>query len=299
MSTYFGNENAGLQIAVNHGPVYFSSDQPKTPQEIDNGSYRHASPELLLSMTAELLRSLVFSQMLDRRDNIEPRHINTCEWILELDEYKSWRSQPRGLLWIKRNPGTGKSTMMAFLYEQLEQERDQGIRLDFFFTARGTEMQYTPLGMFRSLLSQIFNGDFTSRPKLRKLYEQRCREFGGQKWEWPRVVLEKLLANVILESTSRWYVTISVDALDEAGAESAQQIAVYFNRLIDRAGKAAIYVCISCRYYPIVKSARTVEVHMEDHNHDDIAAYIKGTLMDTDVRDSPSEDSEMQKLLVK
>lgn len=134
-------------------------------------------------MTAELLRSLVFSQMLDRRDNIEPRHINTCEWILELDEYKSWKSQPRGLLWIKGKPGTGKSTLMTFLYDQLKQDGGQGILLDFFFNAQGTELQHTPLGMLRSLLSQIFNYDISVRPRLRKLYEQRSRLFGGQKWE--------------------------------------------------------------------------------------------------------------------
>lgn len=32
---------------------------------------------------------------------------------------------------------------------------------------------------------------------------------------------------------------VFVDALDEAGAESAQQLATYFHRLIDRAAKRA------------------------------------------------------------
>ena len=236
--------------------------------------------------------------MLDRRDNIEPWHVNTCEWILELDEYLSWKSQPRGLLWIKGNPGAGKSTLMAFLFDHFEQEAAQGIRLDFFFSARGTEMQRTPLGMFRSLLCQLFNSDTTARPKLRGVYEERSKQLGNGNWEWSRVMLEKLLADTILESASRQHVTVFIDALDEAGAESAQQLAAYFHRLIDRAGNVDLHVCISCRHYPIAKSPRATEVYMEDHNHDDIAAYIKDTLIDPDFEKIPSEDSEIEQSLV-
>ncbi|CAI7652513.1 unnamed protein product [Penicillium manginii] len=283
MSTTFGDGNAGLQIATNNGPVYFSSGQPKTPQDIDD----------------DVLNSLAFPNMLDRRDNIEPWHTNTCEWILELDEYQTWKGQPRGLLWIKGKPGAGKSTLMAFLFNHFEQEGSQGLRLDFFFTARGTELQRTPLGMFRSLLRQIYYCDSTVRSQLRQIYEQRSKQFGGQKWEWPRVVLEKLLADLILESASRQHVIVFIDALDEAGAESAQQLAAYFHRLIDRAGKVALHVCISCRHYPIVKSARAIEVHMEDHNQHDIAAYIKDAFPETDLGEIPSDDSGMEQLLAK
>ncbi|KAJ5624882.1 hypothetical protein N7510_001191 [Penicillium lagena] len=233
--------------------------------------------------------------MLDRRDNIEPCHTNTCQWILELEKYQSWRSQSRGLLWIKGKPGAGKSTLMVFLHDRLKrlQDSSQGIRLDFFFTARGTEMQRTPLGMLRSLLNQIFILDETVRPQVRETYEQRCKQFGygERKWEWPRVVLEELLAGAIVASASRQQVTVFVDALDEAGTESAQQLAAYFHRLIDRAEKknAAVKICISCRHYPIMESARAIEIYVEDHNRADIATYIKDILADTEVGDSPSD----------
>jgi ankyrin repeat protein len=234
--------------------------------------------------------------MLDRRENVEPRHTNTCQWILDLEKYQSWISKSRGLLWIKGKPGAGKSTLMVFLHGKLKrlQNGKPGIQLDFFFTARGTEMQRTPLGMLRSLLNQLFDRDATVRPRVRETYEQRCRQFGyGEgKWKWPQAVLEELLAGVILESTSRQDVTIFVDALDETGAESAQQLAAYFHRLIDRAGEknAALRICISCRHYPIIGIAQAMEIHVEQHNHEDIATYIKDILAETDVEDNPSED---------
>ncbi|CAG8905492.1 unnamed protein product [Penicillium egyptiacum] len=269
-SISFGNENLATQVGINHGQVYISS---------------------------EVLRSLAFPQMLDRRDNIEPCHTNTCKWILELEKYQSWRNKSRGLLWIKGKPGAGKSTLMVFLHDRLKilQDDSQGIRLDFFFTARGTEMQRTPLGMLRSLLNQLLICDATIRPQVREIFEQRCKQFGyGEgKWQWPRVVLEELLAGVILASASRQHVTVFVDALDEAGAESAQQLAAYFHRLIDRAEKmnVAVRICIACRHYPIMESARAMEIYVEEHNHKDIATYIKDILADTEVGDSPSEET--------
>ncbi|CAI7636213.1 unnamed protein product, partial [Penicillium palitans] len=267
-SNAFADGNSGTQVGINHGQIYFSS---------------------------EMLRSLAFPQMLDRRDNIEPCHPDTCQWILELEKYKSWRSQSRGLLWIKGKPGAGKSTLMLFLHDKLKRDVDHGIRLEFFFTARGTEMQRIPLGMLRSLLSQLFDRDATIRPQVRDAYEQRCRHFGygEREWEWPRVVLEELLAGTILASASRRHIMIFVDALDEAGAESAQHLAAYFHRLIDRAEKqdVAVQICISCRHYPIMQSDPAREICVEDHNHDDIARYIKDILTDTDVGDGPGQDT--------
>ncbi|KAJ5633371.1 hypothetical protein N7490_009710 [Penicillium lividum] len=292
-STSFGSANTGLQLGSNHGTIgtiNISSDRPENlVQKTDND--------------AELLRSLAFPQMLDRRDNIEAYHTSTCEWILELDEYQSWRDQPCGLLWVKGKPGAGKSTLLVFLHGRLKELQDgsQGvIRLDFFFTARGVEMQRTPLGMLRSLLNQIFVRDATIRPLVREIYEQRCRQFGfGERnWEWPQTVLEELLASAILASATKQHVMMFVDALDEAGAESAQRLAAYFHRLIDRADrkKLNLQVCISCRHYPIMESAQTVAIHVEDHNQDDIATYIKDMLLETEFGDVSSQ--EMRKILV-
>ncbi|OQE41042.1 hypothetical protein PENCOP_c005G03906 [Penicillium coprophilum] len=276
--TSFGSENSGTQVGTNHGRItqnYFSS---------------------------EILESLAFPQMLDRRDNIEPCHTNTCKWIIDLEEYQSWRNQSHGLLWIKGKPGAGKSTLMVFLHDKLQISQDDcpGIRLDFFFTARGTEMQRTPLGMLRSLLNQIFNRDPTVRPQIREIYDRRCQQFGYGKrqWKWPQMMLEELLASAILTSASRQHVVVFVDALDEAGATSAQQLAGYFHRLVGRAEKKklCIQVCISCRHYPIMESGQAIEIKVEDHNQQDISSYIQDKMTKTEA--GKSTNQKMREMLV-
>ncbi|KAJ5710397.1 hypothetical protein N7488_004553 [Penicillium malachiteum] len=266
-------------------------------QNIDNGLSRSLpiKQTFPLITVTEVLESLAFPQMLDRRDNIDPCHPNTCKWILELEEYQSWRSQSHGLLWVKGKPGSGKSTLMLFLHDKLQRSQGEssGIRLDFFFTARGTEMQRTPLGMLRSLLNQIYNRDPTVRPQIRETYDRRCKQFGYGKrqWQWPQVMLEELLASAILASASRQHVVVFVDALDEAGAISAQQLAGYFHRLVDRAEKKklCIQVCISCRHYPIMESGQAIEIRVEDHNQQDITTYIQDILMQTEAKKTASQ----------
>ncbi|OQE36933.1 hypothetical protein PENCOP_c011G00110 [Penicillium coprophilum] len=252
----------------------------------------------------DILESLAFPEMLDRRDNIEQRHRTTCEWILELEEYNSWKSNSHGLLWIKGKPGAGKSTLMAYLHDEVWESQDsgneKGIQLDFFFTARGTDLQRRPLGMLRSLLNQIFRSDEAVRPPLREFYLDRSRKFGNaHNWEWPQIQLERLLVEAILESASRQPVTVFVDALDEAGGEAARQLADYFYRLNDAAGsKSAVKICISSRHYPIVNSPGAREITVEEHNHKDISTYINDKISETSII-SHASDQEAWRVLRK
>ncbi|CAG8156947.1 unnamed protein product [Penicillium olsonii] len=260
---------------------------------------------------AGVLRSLSFPQMLDRRDNIAPAHTDTCRWILDLDDFKNWTLQPRGLLWIKGKPGAGKSTLIAFLYNQLNESqelqqppaKDRGIQLDFFFSARGTELQHTPLGMLRSVLNQLYDSDETVRPPVRKIFEDRRRKYGygDNHWEWTQVKLEELLADTVLESARKQQVMIFVDALDEAGAQSARHVATYFHRLTGRADKmeAAVKICISCRHYPIASDAQAVNIIVEAHNRGDIASYIEDAFVGIATKENQKELSDLTQHLIR
>jgi ankyrin repeat protein len=170
------------------------------------------------------------------------------------------------------------------MYGRLQEQRhaERGVHLDFFFSARGTEMQRTPLGMLRSLLNQLFHQDPSVRPPVRELYEHRCASFGrgGHSWEWQRRELEDLLTSAIKTSAQQQQMTIFIDALDEAGEESAQEIAGYFHRVLEAivSVSANARICISCRHYPIASTVHGVEVVVEEHNGDDIIAFLDDPL---------------------
>ncbi|KAK4096006.1 hypothetical protein N658DRAFT_490275 [Parathielavia hyrcaniae] len=84
--------------------------------------------------------------------------------VLSKPEYTSWRNfanQPDngGFLWIRGNPGTGKSTLMKFLFEDAKSETKRDASqtvLSFFFLARGELEEKSTPGLHRSLLHQLF-----------------------------------------------------------------------------------------------------------------------------------------------
>src|SRR5437762_2502178 len=80
----------------------------------------------------------------------------TCAWLLAHPKYRTWLNQFPGLLWIKGKPGAGKSTLIKYALRETEKQQPLDYTVaSFFFHGRGTSIQRTALGLFRSLLHQI------------------------------------------------------------------------------------------------------------------------------------------------
>ncbi|KAJ5743751.1 hypothetical protein N7533_008621 [Penicillium manginii] len=232
-----------------------------------------------------ILKSLAFDDMNSRHSSIKRRHKGTCLWVTKLEEYRSWESNNCGLLWIRGKPGVGKSTLMAFLLEALGASHpDNGtIYLKFFFHARGKELQHTVIGMFRALLFQIIDRDESIRSKVREIYRQNTGPMGSlghQGGELSQSQLERAFEETVLASALKQQVVIFIDALDEAGATSALELATYFHELNENAqkGKLRLKICISCRHYPMPSTRPAVEITVEDHNYGDITNYLRDNL---------------------
>ena len=96
--------------------------------------------------------------MLDRKHQVDTVHQGTGQWIQDHIVYRNWIAKKRGLLWIQGKPGAGKSTLMGFIHETLSQSPilKEDIMISFFFHGRGTILQKNPVGLFRSLLHQLY-----------------------------------------------------------------------------------------------------------------------------------------------
>ncbi|RDW87769.1 hypothetical protein BP5796_03463 [Coleophoma crateriformis] len=229
------------------------------------------------------IQSLAYTEMGYRRQEADGAHPNTCNWILEHENHKRWRYENRGLLWIKGKPGSGKSTLMAFLYGHLQKVPpvERGLSLDYFFHRRGVELQKSINGMLRSFLCQLY----IKVPSVRKVIFrpfQEKRLFGeaGAAWQWQPKELRDLFIEAVVVAATSMKMTIFVDALDEAGEEGARDLASFFHHLNDRLDQAqgTAKICISCRHYPIVATIPGLEIWVENYNSYDIALYVRDTL---------------------
>ncbi|KAH0556307.1 hypothetical protein GP486_005765 [Trichoglossum hirsutum] len=225
------------------------------------------------------LDTLFFSEMNYRQLEIENARVNSCTWILRHNGYAEWVKARRGLLWIKGKPGSGKSTLMKKIFNLLDEDADY-IRLAFFFHRRGTSLQQTQIGMFRTLLHQLLKRVPSAGAVLLSLYEEKKRlgRF-GMDWDWSAAELRQIFKSALLVAAMDHTIRIFVDALDEAGEEPARSVVSYLCELNNMLPpEAATSICFSCRHHPIVTTNHGFQICVEDENDQDIKAYVLSEL---------------------
>ncbi|KAH8761685.1 hypothetical protein F5883DRAFT_716795 [Diaporthe sp. PMI_573] len=211
----------------------------------------------------------------------------TCRWFLAKPEYKAWsevmkQSDDGGFLWIKGNPGTGKTTLMKLLFEEANfrtKDDPSQIMLSFFFHARGTIEEKSTISLYRSLLHQLFDKAVDLRESLEWMTADGAKSI--QRNGWHEAALQRTLTEVIPKLGSR-SLTIFVDALDECNQEQAADMVCFFEELCDNAREEEVQlrICFSSRHYPTVVIKKGIEITLEHEagHTDDIEHYIKSNL---------------------
>ena len=173
---------------------------------------------------------------------------------------------------------------MAFVYSDfqlLSAQRTQ-VNLSFFFHGRGTLLQKSAAGMFRTLLHQLYKLSACARRIILLTFKEKM-PFGeaGKGWEWHARELQDLFSRAMKEVPQWREVTVFVDALDEAGSNAAAELVSYFHQLNDAIAAdtgASAKICISCRHYPVVTRGSGLEILVEQENRCDIVGFVNWRL---------------------
>ncbi|KAH8758016.1 heterokaryon incompatibility protein-domain-containing protein [Diaporthe sp. PMI_573] len=234
-----------------------------------------------------LVDQLYFAKIDERLTSLTTAQGKTCRWFLAKPEYKAWsevikQSDDGGFLWIKGNPGTGKSTLMKLLFEEAKlrtKDDPSQIMLSFFFLARGTIEEKSTIGLYRSLLHQLFDKAVDLRDSLEWMTADGAK--GIQRNGWYEAALQRTLTEAIPKLRNR-SLTIFVDALDECNQDQAAGMVCFFEELCDhaRGEEVQLRICFSSRHYPTVVIQKGIEITLEDEagHTDDIEHYIKSKL---------------------
>jgi ankyrin repeat domain-containing protein 50 len=169
-----------------------------------------------------------------REDEVQEAYADSCGWILTHEVYKNWINDKHGLLWIKGKPGSGKSTLMKRIYKETTNQSD--IRLAFFFHRRGVQLQQTSTSMLRTMSHQLISQSASARAVYRARYHEK-KMFGrhGKDWDWHDVELRQALKDALVIAAKSHSISIFIDALDEAGEISAQNIVSYIYEVHEEA----------------------------------------------------------------
>ncbi|KAF6236351.1 hypothetical protein HO173_005442 [Letharia columbiana] len=87
------------------------------------------------------------------------REKDTCNWIFELEEYKTWRSSTESsLLWVSGVGGLGKSILMSTVIDRLQEafKEDKSCSAQYFFCSAGEDSTRLVARIKKQLLHQLY-----------------------------------------------------------------------------------------------------------------------------------------------
>lgn len=223
----------------------------------------------------EALQSLGFPEQHWRRDEISPGE-DTCEWLSENPTFQEWFRNPDNpelrRLWIRGHPGSGKSTLMKYAWEFLTRRLPASVTLaSFFFHGRGTSLQQNRMGLLRSILHQLAFHQPEARSCLMRRYAEK--RTATPKIQWSEDELQQIIRASLATCTRP--VCILVDALDETGKQTAEDLVKWFGRLTNLPDVRVIF---SCRYYPVLPTISKSAISMENENATDIDRVVRAEL---------------------
>lgn len=170
----------------------------------------------------------------------------------------------------------------VWLYANNNANEDQHTFASYFFHGRSPNiLQKSPLGMVRSILYQLLDGDRGLCEEFMPLFLENRKKHGPE-FDWHFGELKTFL----LDSVRQWGakpVGLLIDALDECSDNEAQSVV----SMLESLGRSAmesgkvLNICLSSRHYPNIRMHAAAELALDSQaDHDeDIRKYVSSNLI--------------------
>ncbi|KAK8063178.1 hypothetical protein PG996_007830 [Apiospora saccharicola] len=217
-----------------------------------------------------------------------------CEWLFKQSAFLNWCNGESGttthpILWVKGDPGSGKSTAIRETVHRLSADPQLGQVpwASFFFNSQArNDLHRSIPGLFRALLFQLLpkNRQAMTRAVNRhqlKLGERHCTP----PVIWTEVQLTQMFQELVIDATSR--IIILIDALDECDDyESIPKLTNIFHDLVSKV-EVRLSVCFTTRHFGALPLQGCVYIVTELANGSDIRRYIDKVLSRYQRQDDP------------
>ncbi|KAL4924986.1 ankyrin repeat-containing domain protein [Aspergillus undulatus] len=155
----------------------------------------------------------------------------TGEWLLYSTQYKEWKTNCRGPLWVKGNAGSGKTVLCSRLINELRHHCAAERSSVCYFFVDASEERATDI-------------DSVCRALIRQLVDQ-----GGPlpSVEWPFGGWQKVLHKVLNDSGSTYLVFGGIDECDEYSQVSISDMARLIKGVVKSCPPGKVHVAVFSR----------------------------------------------------
>ena len=237
------------------------------------------------------IHSLVFPEIHFRQENIADAHRDTFEWIFDesgqrlrpWSSFVDWLKCSDSLYWVNGKLGSGKSTLMNFIYSdpRTKEYLSKGQRtakvepliVRFFFWNAGNPMQKSTRGLLQSLLYQLLTQEEDLYDNLVKTDPTLQSRHLHLVWS-PKMLKNLLAAAIGVLSRPLCIFLDGLDEFDEDENELLGIIKVFRSR-------AGVKICVSSRpsqsYEENFRGCPRLK--LQDLTSKSIKIYLRGTLL--------------------
>ncbi|KAL6711537.1 hypothetical protein ACN47E_004471 [Coniothyrium glycines] len=241
-----------------------------------------------------IIKHLEFPNMTDREQRIGEAAMRTYEWVLQPQDedqkkwtcFVQWLRGSDSLYWIEGKAGSGKSTLMKFLYQDKRTRSNlmhwshghDLVVAGHFFWNSGSSMQMSFEGLLRTLLYDVSCHKAIS---MSHLFAERWKELsehgasgcthGDEPWTTSEYLcaLRKLLHPPFDEQ--RFF--FCVDGLDEFDGDQTELVRL----LKEMAASSHIKICAASRPWTVFRDAFNTgpSLTLQDLTQGDMRLYIE------------------------
>ncbi|KAM0457657.1 hypothetical protein ACHAPV_006551 [Trichoderma viride] len=138
-------------------------------------------------------------------------------WILKNDAYQQWIEDPvTCLLWVRGDPGKGKTMLLCGIINQLQQLELSG-NLFYFFCQAADSRLNDASSVLRGLLHTLISRQPSLISHVRKEYDRSGKIIFEDSNSW--IVLSQIFFDILGDPVVKKGLTFIIDALDECMAD--------------------------------------------------------------------------------
>lgn len=196
---------------------------------------------------------------------------DSYRWILQHSDFQRFRNDPESrLLWIKGDPGKGKTMLLCGIIDELKKETS--LVVSYFFCQATEDHARNATSVIRGLIWLLCTTHPSLTSYVRKRYDVEGRKLFDDSCAW--VSLERIFSAMLQDSYLQDAIFI-VDALDECSDSDRVELIELFVKL---SGSSRAKWIVSSRNWPTIeeqlRDAEKIRVHLE-LNRDSISHAVK------------------------
>jgi energy-coupling factor transporter ATP-binding protein EcfA2 len=258
------------------------------------------SEERRQRLQKEFISLLSYAEMHDREYHIREAHKDTFTWVFKdqpsSPDFKKWLQSDGQVYWITGKAGSGKSTLMRYISQVPGGDTRRHPRCEkylrkwagdqiplvmatFFFWAAGSQMQTSPVGLFRTLLCQLL----AACPEVIPIVSPRRWEvlamLNHDDRQFKHEELVEMLHQTIAQISKSSKLILFVDGLDEFDGDPH----ILIDLLNNLKSKFQFKLCVASRPWPEFETAfqRQPSLKLEDLTRSDVTKYVKAKLQES------------------